>query len=79
MLAEVLWETCLDRLQEELPEQQFNTWIRPLQLDAGQDASKLQLVAPNRFVQDWVADKFLNRIQELSAQLKGHACEVIIS
>ncbi|MCB1666886.1 MAG: chromosomal replication initiator protein DnaA [Porticoccaceae bacterium] len=78
-MAEVLWETCLDRLQEELPEQQFNTWIRPLQLDAGQDASKLQLVAPNRFVQDWVADKFLNRIQELSAQLKGHACEVIIS
>jgi len=52
-------------LEKELPAQQFNTWIRPLQVDvkAGQD--ELKLFAPNRFVKDWVNDKFLQRIVEI--------------
>ena len=76
-MAEALWSNCLDRLQEELPEQQFNTWIRPLQVGASENSAQLYLVAPNRFVQDWVSDKFLNRIKELSQQLKGESCRRI--
>ena len=78
-MAEVLWESCLDRLQDELPEQQFNTWIRPLQLGDTDGKDGVCLVAPNRFVQDWVADKFLGRIRELYSQLNGAACDVVIS
>ena len=78
-MAEALWSNCLDRLQEELPEQQFNTWIRPLQVGASENSAQLYLVAPNRFVQDWVSDKFLTRIKELSQQLKGESCDVVIS
>ena len=62
-----LWHQCLDRLQEELPSQQFNMWIRPLQ--AEMDEEKLRLLAPNRFVLDWVNEKFLKRITELMKEL----------
>ncbi len=62
-----LWGQCLDRLQDELPSQQFNMWIRPLQ--AEEDGPQLRLLAPNRFVLDWVNEKFLNRISELMKEL----------
>ncbi|PLW83764.1 chromosomal replication initiator protein DnaA, partial [Kineobactrum sediminis] len=53
----------MDRLQDELPSQQFNTWIRPLH--ASQNGRQLTLFAPNRFIKDFVSDKFSRRISEL--------------
>jgi len=50
-------------LQQELPAQQFNTWIRPLQVD--RNGTTLRLLAPNRFVKDWVAQRYLARINEI--------------
>ncbi|RYZ96021.1 MAG: chromosomal replication initiator protein DnaA, partial [Moraxellaceae bacterium] len=61
-----VWEFCSGQLQTELPTPQFNTWIRPLKLDEAQDV--LRLLAPNRFVLDWVSDKYLSRIRDLVAQ-----------
>jgi chromosomal replication initiator protein len=61
-----LWEKCLDSLQDEFPSQQFNTWIRPLQAELSGD--RLVLLAPNRFVLDWILEKFLGRIKELVNQ-----------
>lgn len=58
-----LWQKCLIRLEEELSAQQYNTWIRPLQ--AIEDVSGVRLLAPNRFVMEWVRDQFLSRITEL--------------
>ena len=58
-----LWDQCTRALQAELPEQAFNTWIRPLQ--AVDDGSVLRLLAPNRFVIDWVRQHYLERIVEL--------------
>lgn len=62
-----LWESCVSSLQNELPAQQFNTWIRPLRVEQS-STEMLKLKAPNRFVLDWVNDKFLGRIQELVNQ-----------
>jgi chromosomal replication initiator protein len=62
----VLWEKCLDCLQDEYPAQ-FNTWIRPLQAEYADN--KLVLLAPNRFVLDWIKEKFWSRIKELVCQL----------
>lgn len=56
------WQRCLDRFSKELTPQQFNTWIKPLQAEG--DEEGVRLLAPNRFVQQWVKDKFLGRIQE---------------
>ena len=58
-----LWNQCLRVLQGELPEQQFNTWIRPLQ--AVDDDALLRLLAPNRFVVDWLNQHYMERILEL--------------
>ena len=68
MLA-VHWQECLNSLKSELPHQQFNTWIRPLKAEAR--ASELWLLAPNRFVLDWVKDKFLERISDRFTELCG--------
>lgn len=62
-----IWDTCISCLRAELPEQQFNTWIRPLQLD-GCDR-EIRLLAPNRFVKDWVEDKFVPRICQLVREI----------
>ncbi|REL37534.1 DnaA N-terminal domain-containing protein, partial [Thalassotalea euphylliae] len=55
-----LWQRCLSVLQEELPAQQFSMWIRPLQCVV--EDNIMTLYAPNRFVLDWVRDKYVERI-----------------
>jgi chromosomal replication initiator protein len=58
-----LWQQCVELLRDELPAQQFNTWIRPLQVEA--DGDELRVYAPNRFVLDWVNEKYMGRLLEL--------------
>jgi chromosomal replication initiator protein len=58
-----LWTRCVRALEAELPEQQFNTWVRPLQ--ALERAGALKLLAPNRFAVDWINANLLQRIGEL--------------
>ncbi len=68
-MSATVWQKCLGLLQEEYPAQQFNTWLRPLQAETV-DAS-LILLAPNRFVVDWVMKNFYSRIVELVTQISG--------
>lgn len=70
-----LWDRCLTSLEGEFPSQQFNTWIRPLQ--AEQANGKLVLFAPNRFVMDWIVEKFLSRINELVKSFSGNDAPVV--
>jgi chromosomal replication initiator protein len=58
-----LWSRCVSALENELPEQQFNTWVRPLQ--SVETGGALRLYAPNRFVVDWVRSHLLSRIGAL--------------
>ena len=68
-----IWESCLERLEGELTPQQFNTWIRPLQ--AVEDENSLKLLAPNRFVLDWINEKYLDKINSLLEKvLNGNNC-----
>ncbi len=72
-----LWNQCLRRLEAELSEQSFNTWIRPLQ--AVEDGSRLRLLAPNRYVVDWVNQNCASRIGELIEELMpAPAPEVVL-
>ncbi len=72
-----LWQKCLGYLQEEFPSQQYNTWIRPLRAEPGEQ-SQLKLVAPNRFVMDWVSDKYLGRIKELILEIDGERVSEVV-
>lgn len=72
-----LWNKCLDFLESELPSQQFNNWIRPLQ--AVEEQGLLRLLAPNRFVLDWVNDRFLARIVEAATRFgDGREWKVVL-
>lgn len=64
-----LWLQCLQRLQEELPSAEFSMWVRPLQAELNDNT--LTLFAPNRFVLDWVRDKYLNSINSLLNEFCG--------
>ncbi len=80
-MPSLVWEKCVNCLQEELPSQQFNTWIKPLKAEHRQapDAGDLCLYAPNRFVKEWVNDKFLERISELVSEVSTAGdCRVVL-
>lgn len=69
------WSTCLSRFEEELPAQQFITWIKPLSVQIN-GASSITLLAPNRFVLQWIRDKFFARIQEMALGHFGHPIDI---
>ncbi len=72
-----MWQSCLHRLEGELSEQQFNTWIRPLHAVEEDDA--LHLLAPNRFVFDWVREHYYRQITEVvSYQARGRSARVLL-
>ena len=63
-MSTALWKLCLSRLEDDLSAQQFNTWIRPLH--AVEHANGLTLLAPNRFVRDFVHKEYLGLISSLA-------------
>ena len=67
-LPDAVWQKCVNRLRDELPSQQFNTWIRPLKANA--DSLSLTLFAPNRFIKDFVVEKYSARIFELVQEIQ---------
>ena len=75
-----VWKLCASSLQDELPSQQFNTWIKPLQIDEAASPNELRLLAPNRFISNWVEEKFLNRIKELVGHYhEGATLSVVVA
>ena len=72
----MLWNQCITKLEGELPPQQFNTWIRPLQAVEGE--SELKLLAPNRFVLDWVKQHFMGKIEEVLVSQNGQPAPSVV-
>ena len=64
-----VWDNCSRQLRADVPEQQFNTWIRPLQ--PIERDTELKLLAPNHFVVDWVTENFIARMVELARSFSG--------
>ncbi len=64
---ENFWPTCLSRFEQELSTQQFNTWIKPLHAEV--EGNAVRLVAPNRFVMQWVKERFLKKIEQFAHDL----------
>lgn len=67
------WLSCLEHFKKELNAQQFNTWINPLQLDISHNDKKNPvLIAPNKFVLQWVKDNFLLNINKMAQNHFSH-------
>ncbi|MEO8466891.1 MAG: chromosomal replication initiator protein DnaA [Gammaproteobacteria bacterium] len=71
-----LWIQCARSLEAELSEQQFNTWIRPLQLVV--DGAVVKLLAPNRFVVDWVRTHCLEQIRDWWTRHSESGAEIVV-
>ena len=71
-----LWPACLDVLAQELPQQQFNTWIKPLTARVAADQSKLTLFVGNRFKLDWIRAQYGARIAGILESLHGQRVDV---
>ncbi len=80
-LSQDLWQTCVDQLAQELPEQQFNTWIRPLVVVVASDLSRVTVQVGNRFKLDWVRAQYTARIAALLEQISGQkmAIELVLA
>ena len=74
--AHEIWQNCLDQLARELPEQQFNTWIKPLVAQVSPDAGKLTLLVANRFKLDWIRAQYSTRISSLLEKTSGQTMQL---
>ena len=66
-----LWQVCVEQLGQELPEQQFNTWIKPLTAQVAEDFSKVTVYVANRFKLDWIRAQYAGRISAMLESLYG--------
>ena len=71
-----LWQACVDQLAQELPEQQFNTWIKPLAAQVSEDFSKVTLFVANRFKLDWVRAQYAGRIAGMLEKMYGQPVQL---
>ena len=71
-----LWQICVDQLAQELPEQQFNTWIKPLSAQITDDFTKATIFVANRFKMDWIRAQYSSRISNLLENLSGQVIRV---
>ncbi len=71
-----IWNRCMEQLEGDLTPQQFNTWIRPLQ--AVEEEGVIRLLAPNRFVVDWIRSHYLDQIDEFVNRSSTSAPQVIV-
>ncbi|MFC7411029.1 chromosomal replication initiator protein DnaA [Hydrogenophaga atypica] len=66
-----LWDACVERLAQEMPEQQFNTWIRPLAARVIDGGERVQVAVANRFKMDWIRAQYAGRLTALLEELAG--------
>jgi len=71
-----LWQTCVDQLAQELPEQQFNTWIKPLTAQITDDLSMVTIYVANRFKLDWIRAQYSKHIAALLEKFSGQAIQL---
>src|SRR3954471_18226624 len=71
-----LWQACIDQLAQELPEQQFNTWIKPLAAQVSDDFSKVTVFVANRFKLDWIRAQYSGRISAMLEKLYGQPVQL---
>jgi chromosomal replication initiator protein len=71
------WSTCLEQFKQDLPAQQFNTWIKGLRFECDPNQPSLfHLTAPNRFIMQWVRERYLAQIEALGLEFFSHPINI---
>lgn len=77
-MPQLLWKKCLEKLQSDIPAQQFNTWLRPLQVEFTENDNILAVFAPNQFVLEWVSERYLAQLRELLSELTANPPNLVL-
>ena len=72
-----IWDNCLIKLENEIPSADYSTWIRPLQ--ALEVENQIKLLAPNRFVLDWVKQHYFSKIEQSIQEFSNGAVVLSLS
>jgi chromosomal replication initiator protein len=75
-IGESLWQACVDQLAQELSEQQFNTWIKPLTAQVADDLSRMTVFVANRFKLDWIRAQYAGKIAAMAEKMYGQPVAV---
>lgn len=75
-ISEDFWQRCIDQLAQELPEQQFQTWIKPLSAKVAPDFSRVTLFVANRFKLDWIRTQYSARLAQMMERLTGQSVQI---
>jgi chromosomal replication initiator protein len=75
-IGQSLWQACVDQLAQELSEQQFNTWIKPLTAQVADDLSRMTVFVANRFKLDWIRAQYAGRIAGMAEKIYGQSVVV---
>ena len=75
-MTQSFWQTCLQHLERELPADDFNTWVRPLQIRSGK--GQTVLLSPNEYVRDYIALNYLERIRDIFEHLGATRESVVV-
>jgi chromosomal replication initiator protein len=78
-MMQQFWAVCLSRFEQELPAQQYQTWIKGLRVGQSEDSTALALVAPNRFVLQWVRERYVSRIEAIGLEYFSQPVAVRLS
>ncbi len=70
------WQACIDQMAQELPEQQFQTWIKPLSAQVADDLGKVTIFVANRFKMDWIRAQYSHRLALIMERLTGQAVQI---
>ena len=74
--GQTLWLACLDELARDMPEQQFNTWIKPLSAQVSDGLDKVTLFVANRFKMDWVRAQYAQKLAQILERLQGQPVQI---
>lgn len=72
-VGQSLWQACVDQLAQELSEQQFNTWIKPLTAQVTDDLSRMTVFVANRFKLDWIRAQYAGKIAAMAEKIYGQS------
>jgi len=75
-IGDSLWQACVDQLAQELSEQQFNTWIKPLTAKVTDDLSRVTVFVANRFKLDWIRAQYAGKIASMAEKLYGQPVQL---
>ena len=72
-----LWDSCLQLIKENVTEQQFDTWFRPIVLQSYKPASKTLLVqVPSQFVYEYLEGHYVDLLRKVLTRVFGQGVQL---